>query len=205
MFMTRCLAGLLAWALALPAQQAAPAASSPATQSSGLKIVVLQGEGATNQIQSRLATAPVVEVRDAADKPVAGAEVVFQLPLSGPSGFFNGWLKNQTVRTGSDGRAAATGYTPNDVEGRLEIKVTATRGSDTASAVITQTNVPGRPGPGPRASSSRSGMWKVLAIIGGAAIAGGIAAAARNGDTATPATPKVVTVTAGAVTVGGPR
>src|SRR5687767_14152599 len=48
--------------------QAAPTppqgASAPATQSGGLKINVLQGEGAKNNLRTRSSTAPVVEVRD---------------------------------------------------------------------------------------------------------------------------------------------
>src|SRR6185503_21069676 len=80
-------------------------------QGGALKIVVIEGEGAKNNIRQRLAAQPVVEVRDEADKPVPGAEVVFQLPAAGAGGVFNGWMRTQTVKTNAQGQAAATGFT----------------------------------------------------------------------------------------------
>lgn len=200
----KCLAALLASVLVLPAQQTTPAAKPSDT--GGLKIVVIDGEGAKNSVRARTATAPVVEVRDSGDKPVAGAEVVFQLPPAGPSGNFNGWLKMQTVKTDERGRAAATGYTPNDEEGRFNIKVVASSGNSTASLVVAQSNVSGG-GAGMSTGSSRPGWWKWAAVLGGAAIAGGVVAATRgdsNGNGAA-ATTRPITIGAGAVTVGGPR
>jgi hypothetical protein len=72
---------MLTVALLLPppgwGQQASgPQSNLVAPESGGLKIVVLKGEGAVNNIKARTATPPVVEVRDVEDKPVAGAEVV---------------------------------------------------------------------------------------------------------------------------------
>ena len=135
----------LASALALPAQQAAPAeaaklvsqqAAAAAPQPQGtLKVNVLEGEGARNSVRNRTAVAPIVEVRDAAGKPMVGAEVVFQLPLAGPGGSFNGWLRSQTARTDESGKATVSGYVPNTEAGRYNIKVTATAGSQTGSAV----------------------------------------------------------------------
>ena len=116
-------------------------AASFVEEGAGLKIVVIEGEGAKNSIRSKFATAPVVEVQDAEAKPVPGAEVIFQLPAAGPGGVFNGWMRTQTARTGSDGRAAATGMTPNDQEGRFNIKVSASEGAKRGSAVIAQANV----------------------------------------------------------------
>src|SRR6185369_13783504 len=65
-------------------QTSGPKSNLVQTQGGALKIVVLQGEGASNSIKSRTATQPAVEVRDDQDKPIAGAEVVFQLPAAGP-------------------------------------------------------------------------------------------------------------------------
>ncbi|MGB9604559.1 MAG: hypothetical protein ACPL88_01615, partial [Bryobacteraceae bacterium] len=117
--------------------QAQPAEAPARPEPPGiLKVVVIEGEGAVNNIRTRSAVAPVVEVRDENDKPVVGAEVVFQLPPAGPGGVFHGWMRTQTVRTNEQGRAAASGYTPNDQPGRFNIKVTATLGNKTGSAVI---------------------------------------------------------------------
>ena len=168
-----------------------------------LKIVVVQGEGALNNIRSRTATAPVVEVRDDHDKPVTGAEVVFQLPAAGPGGVFNGWMRTQTTRTDAQGRATATGLTPNDEEGRFNIKVTASEGKRTATAVIAQSN--SRTGGSTTQKAGRS--HKTLWIVLGVAVVGGIVAAiaaTRGGSSSTPSTTPV-TITPGPVSVGSPH
>lgn len=212
-------------ALALPAQQAAPpkeAAKLVDQQPKGtLKINILEGEGARNSIRNRSAVAPVVEVRDAADKPVSGAEVVFQLPLAGPGGVFNGWLRSQTIRTDENGKATVTGYTPNTEAGRYNIKVTATSGSQTGSAVIAQINVEngaatamdtkspaggsGR-APAPPAAMKKALPWRIIGPVIGAAALGGVVAAVRGGkDNPAAATTTPVSISAGAVAVGVPR
>lgn len=211
MFANRIVAAALAAALALPlpAQQA-PARVEPGTPQaapgagpkpgpSALKIVVLEGEGARNDIRSGTAVAPRVQVLDEAGKPVRDAEVVFRLPVEGPGGVFHGWVKTQTVRTGEDGVAAATGYAPNGIEGRFNIRVTARAGSQEASAVIAQSNVHGA-----RASAAGHKKWWILAAVG-AGIGAVIGAAAAGNDSSGIAALTPVTITPGAVTVSGPR
>ena len=202
--------GFLASPTAMP-QQSPPAASATApavapvaAPAAPLKILVLQGEGAKNNLKVRKAVAPVVEVRDEKDKPVAGAEVDFQLPMVGPGGSFSGWLRMQTTKTDAEGKATTTGYLPNEEEGRFNIKVTARASGSTGSAVISQANVWNVSSDGV-AKKKRSGWWVVAAIVGGAALGGGILAATRGDDTAatTPTVP--VTVTIGSVSVGTPR
>src|SRR5262245_44848368 len=165
-------------ALSCQAQQVS-GPKSDLVQSGGLKIVVVQGEGAQNNVRTRSATQPVVEVRDEGDKPVPGAEVVFQLPPAGPGGVFNGWMRTQTARTGPEGRAQAHGFAPNDEEGRFNIRVTATSGNKTSNAVIAQSNTRGTGNGGPQAKSNKK-MWTIIAIVGVAALAGGIVAATRG-------------------------
>ena len=206
MYPRSVLAVLLAAALALPpcslGQQVSGPSSKLVAPSGGLKIVVIQGEGAVNNIRSKTATQPAVEVRDQNDKPVEGAEVIFGLPAAGAGGVFNGWMRTQTTKTNAQGQAAASGFTPNDEAGRFNIKVTATSGDKTASVVIAQTNS-SRGGAG-GAGAGMSGKWKVLLVAGAVALGGGIYAAKRgNGTTTIVSTP--VTVTAGPVTVAGPR
>jgi len=170
-----------------------------------LKIVVVQGEGAENNVRTRNATQPVVEVRDEGDKPVPGAEVVFQLPPAGPGGVFNGWMRTQTARTGPEGRAQTNGFAPNEEEGRFNIRVTATSGTKVTNAIIAQSNTRGSGNGGPQAKS-RKRMWTIIAIVGAAALTGGIIAATRGGDKAADTAVLVpVTITPGPVTVGGPR
>ena len=199
----------LATALALPApgwsqQVSGPKSNLAQASGGGLKLTVVQGEGAANNIRTKTATQPVVEVRDDNDKPVSGAEVVFQLPASGPGGVFNGWMRTQTARSDEQGRATAQGFTPNDEEGRFNIKATATAGSKNATVVIGQSNTrTGGPG-GEAAKSSRKTVWIVLGVLAVGGIAGGVAATRGNGSTVTTPT-NPVTVSAGAITVGGPR
>ncbi len=166
-----------------PVQVPQPPAGAPAKekQEAGtLQVVVIEGQDARNDLRSGKAVAPVVEVRDEAGNPVAGAEVVFQLPWEGPSGTFHGWLRTQTVRTGSDGRATVEGYAPNDQAGSFEIRVTARQGLKVGTAVIKQTNV-GKPGSSTRASRSGCRWWVVgLLVAGASAISAAVAAAASN-------------------------
>jgi hypothetical protein len=171
----------------------------------GLKIVVVQGEGAQNNIRSRTATPLVVEVRDDSDKPIEQAEVTFMLPSYGPGGVFNGWMRNQLARTNAQGRAQSQGFTPNEEEGRFNIRVTATSGTKTTNAVIAQSNVAG--GRGEQLKSSRKKMWTIVAVVGAAALIGGIVAATRGGDSSSgsAAVSVPISITPGPITVGGPR
>lgn len=190
----------------LGAQQVSGPKQPLAAQAKGtLTINVLEGEGARNIIQSRTAVPPVVEVKDAAGKPVVGAEVIFQLPTVGPGGSFNNWLKNQTVRTDDQGKATVSGYAPNTEPGRFNIKVTATSGSQTGSAVIAQINVAN--GGSSAASARKSNWWKWAVGVGAVAAIGGGVAAARGGNNGSATTPTStpVSIAVGAVTVGGPR
>lgn len=198
-----CLTLILA--LSCQAQQVSgPKSDLVQAQPGGLKIVVVQGEGAENNLRTRNTTQPVVEVRDDGDKPVPGAEVVFQLPPAGPGGVFNGWMRTQTARTGPEGRAQTNGFMPNEEEGRFNIRVTATSGTKTSNAVIAQSNTRGT-GEGHQAKSRKT-MWTVIAIVGVAALTGGIIAAKRGDDKAADTAIFVpVTITPGPVTVGGPR
>jgi hypothetical protein len=136
-----------------------------AAQAAGddLKIVIIDGEGFTNNLKKRIAREPVVEVRDRNDKPVAGAVVIFTLPSSGPGGTFaNGAQVFRTV-TGPDGRATAQAFRANNVTGQFRIEVNATSAGRTATAAIVQTNA--------AAAGAGMGTGAVLAIVGAAAAA----------------------------------
>lgn len=202
----------LVGAMMLPAQQAVPAEAAKLVNQApqgALKINVLEGEGQRNSIRGRTAVAPIVEVKDPSDKPLVGAEVVFQLPLAGPGGAFNGWLRSQTVRTDEAGKATVSGYTPNTEAGRFHIKVTATSGSQTGSIVISQINVENGTsvsGTAPSPAMKKPFPWKIVGpIIAVAAIAGIAVALRGDSKTTTTTTSTPVSISAGAVTVGVPR
>lgn len=100
--------------------------------------MVLEGENAINIIQQKTAVAPVVEVRDRNDHPVAGAIVQFAI-RSGRATF--GGARSLSVTTNAVGRAVAAGFAPTGT-GALQIAATATFQGQTAAAVtIAQTTV----------------------------------------------------------------
>jgi PKD repeat protein len=109
-----------------------------AAQRAALKIVVIQGEDAVNIIQQRTAVAPIVEVRDQNDLPVAGIPVTFAVG-AGKGASFAGGAQTITVVTNAAGRAAAAGWTPL-TSGAVQVNVTAAVQGQTLAATITQTN-----------------------------------------------------------------
>jgi hypothetical protein len=129
-------AGLLA--------MARPAEITEQIQSVGprLNLLVLEGEGAINNIKQRTAREPVVEVQDENHRPVAGALVLFALPRGGASGSFANGATTLRVTTDAQGRAAARGLKPNNVAGQVEIVVSASFAGLTASIVVHQINTP---------------------------------------------------------------
>ncbi len=110
-----------------------------AAQSTALRIVVLAGEDVVNIIQQRTAVAPIVEVRDRNNNPVAGAVVTFSIQ-GGQNATFGGSLQSLTMATNAAGRAAAVGLSPT-ASGAVQINVAATFQGQAAAATITQTNV----------------------------------------------------------------
>jgi len=109
------------------------------TGSDDLKIVIISGEGFTNNIKRRTARDEVVEVRDRNNKPVAGATVSFLLPNSGAGGTFANGAQAVQVTTNQAGRAVAL-VKPNTVAGPFKVNVTASFQGHTATAAISQTN-----------------------------------------------------------------
>jgi hypothetical protein len=172
---------------------------------SQLRIVILEGDGAINNIRQRTAREPIVQVEDENRKPVAGAMVLFTLPDSGPGAVFPNGSKTLITYTDPKGQAKAKGLKPNSIAGSYQITVNVTSQGLKASAVIGQTNA--------LAAAAAAGgisakLLAIIAIAGGAAAAGAIAATSGGNNSPTPTTPTPVptaTVTAGAPTVGGPN
>jgi hypothetical protein len=175
-------------------------AQDPAQAQAKLNIVIVEGEGAINNVKDRVSREPIVQVEDENHKPVAGAAVIFSLPNNGPSGVFANGSRTLTLTSDAQGRASALGIRRNNVSGQMVIRVTASFGGATASAVITQNNV---------AATTSVGLGttgKILLILG---LAGGAAAGAvyatRGGSSNTPAAVPSITISAGTPTVGAPR
>jgi hypothetical protein len=172
---------------------------------SSLQIVIVEGEGAINNVKQRVNREPIVQVEDENHKPVAGAAIIFFLPNDGPGGTFANGSMTFTTTTNAQGQAVARGIRFNNQPGSMQIRVSASFAGQMASAVINQTNVLGVAASG--ASVGGLSLGAKLLIIG-AVVGGGIAAGvviANRGGGSTPPNPTTITITPGTVSVGGPQ
>jgi hypothetical protein len=177
------------------------AAQAPVTK---LNLVIVEGEGAINNIKLRTAREPIVQVEDENHKPVAGAAVVFNLPSQGAGGTFGASGQTFTTVTDATGRAVGRGLRPNTIQGQYQIRVTASKDGQTANANIAMTNaLPAAAAAAGAAVSAK--LIVILAAVGGA-VAGGVAyAATRGGGGNNNPTNPATTIAAGAGQVTTPR
>lgn len=177
-------------------QPQAPIAPLPTVQS--LKILVLEGDKSINSTSRHIGIQPIVEVRDENDRPVEGATVIFRLPPSGPGGSFPGNSPTLKVGTNAQGQAAASGFVPNDQQGRFEIHVTASYQNRTGETTISQTNSLNNLSR--LVITKKTPLWRrKWVLIGvGAAVAGGIVLAFTLGGGSSK---QPITITPGPVTI----
>jgi hypothetical protein len=169
-----------------------------------LQIVIVEGEGALNNIKQRVNRDPIVQVEDENHKPIAGAAVVFTLPNQGPGGTFENGTNTLTTTTNNQGQAVARGIRFNNQVGSMQMRVTASFGGQTATAVITQTNLLGTSGGG--GAGGFGAKWLIVLGVAGAVAAGVIVATHGSGSSTSPApTVPTVTITPGTPTVGAPQ
>lgn len=187
-----------------PQQQETAALLPPQPQpriraGTGLRLLVLAGHGAINNIKQRTSRDPVVQVMDENDRPLAGVAITFALPDRGASGLFANGARSMTIMTDAQGTATATGFTPNAVAGDLPIQVSASYQGQTASTVIPQTNIVAA-----GAGMSAATIGIIGAVVAGAAV-GAVVALSGGETTAAPGRPSgTATVRTGGVTIGAP-
>jgi len=181
--------------------QDAPAAALPHS----LQIVILDGEGALNNIQERTAREPIVQVQDENHKPVAGAAVLFAIHGAAGSagGGFAGGASSLSIVTDANGVAKAVGFLPNNVQGPWQMQVTASYHNVTTTINIHQSNV-SKPTQNPSSNTQKPQFKWPLSHA--ATIAGGVAVGvvvtivavvvANNGNS--------TKITTGGGTVGAP-
>jgi hypothetical protein len=184
----------------------APTFRLQAQNAGRINIVIVEGDGAINNVRQRVAREPIVQVEDENRKPIAGAAVTFLLPNQGAGASFANGARSLTITTDSKGQAVARSLRPNNVNGRYEIRVNASHQGQTASTTISQTNAL-------TAAAAAGGisakLIAILAIAGGAAATGAVIAArggkgtAGGGNGAASPTPTVIVP--GSPTVGGPQ
>jgi hypothetical protein len=165
--------------------------------------VILDGENAINDLHAKTVAGAVVEVRDAFDRPVSDAEVIFELPATGPGGSFsdNGTLQHAV--TNSRGQAAMTGMVAGKEPGRFAIRVTAQLDDKTGNATIHQMNsaVPVKQS----VLSHSSNRWKWIAATAAGGATAGALLILTSGHGSTPPVPTTVTFTPGPIVVTGPK
>lgn len=188
-----------------PAAQAPPVVAPATAQPKGLFINIIEGEGALNDIRTRTAREPIVEVDDENHKPVAGVLVLFAIDNGGSSSPFATFSGANTVSvtTDSAGRAVGHGFQITQLKGQYKINVRATKGELQADSVILQTNIEAALSSGgastPAAVAAAHHVhwgW----IVGGIAVAGGVVGVVI----ATHGSSSPTTVTPGTGTVGAP-
>ena len=112
---------------------------------SSFHIAIIDGEGAMNNIQGRVAQEPIVQVEDENHKPVRGAYVTFSSPKEGAGVTFSGGTNTLTVATDELGQAVAHGLTTNGVAGNFAINVHVTyQGQTVGDTAIHENNVTGK-------------------------------------------------------------
>ena len=190
---SRTLAVLLACSMCAPLPAQTPVTTTAPTQ---INILILEGEGAINNVRQRVAREAMVQVEDENHKPVAAAAVTFFLPGDGASGVFSNGARSITVLTDEQGKAAIRAIKMNKVPGKMQIRVQASFKGVTNNALITQTNAVGAAVAGGAISA------KLLAIIlvgAAGAAAGGVLIAKSGGGTS------AAVVVPGTPVVGAPK
>jgi hypothetical protein len=167
-FSARLTASVFAFVVLTGAAIAAQRATGP--QAAAWKIVVIAGEDAVNIIQQKTAVAPLIEVRDRNDQPVAGALVTFTLKGSRVATFARN-AQTLSVTTDAAGRALAASLSPT-ATGTIQIDIQAAFQGQIATATITQTNVL------TAAQAAAIGNAGGRTVAGGASAAGAAAGAA---------------------------
>lgn len=171
-----------------------------------LNIVIVEGEGAINNIRQRTAREPIIQVTDHNHKPVAGAAVIFTLPSQGAGGSFAGGAQSLSAVTDSQGRAMARGFRPNHVQGQYQIHVTASQNGQSANANISETNAVVAGAAAGAAAGISGKLIAVLVIVGAAAAAGGAYAATHSGGNGNGgAAAASIVITPGTGLVGPPK
>src|SRR5579862_9748348 len=132
----RNLSWFLAGLLILPFPPGARAQTAPPK----LNLVIVEGDGAINNVRQRTAREPVVQVEDDNHRPIAGVVILFEVPSRGAGGEFPGGTHSLSVVTDAQGRAAAHGFIPNHTAGQFQIHVTASYNGSKVERDISQTN-----------------------------------------------------------------
>lgn len=169
-------------------------------QSQGnLTVKVLEGDGAFNDVRHKVGHPVGVEVRDGNNRVVNGAEVTFAAPTLGASGTFGNGKQSITTVTDQDGIARSGSFTPNLMEGRFNIRITARQQGREGALLVSQSNTAA----GVVAGKSHKKLWLIIGLAAGGGVGAAIALRGSGTSSSSAATPTVLT--GGGIVVGAPR
>jgi hypothetical protein len=164
-----------------------PAAPQSPGEAPKLRLVVVEGEGAINNIKRRTAREVIVQVEDENHKPIGGATVSLLLPSSGPGGQFSGGGLSQTLTSDPTGRVRFS-FRPNNVAGQFQANVTASYQGVTATTAVVQSNAlsiaAGAAAGGAAAGGAGGGigLGTTIAIVGAAIAAAAVTVVKVTGN-----------------------
>lgn len=184
---------------------AAAVSSDPAL----LQIRIADGEGELHPAGGRATHPLTVQITDETGKPVENATVSFRLPDEGPSGTFASGLRSEIVTTTPDGRASVWGMLWNRTPGRVDVRITASKGQARAGSIaglFLSDKVPAKPVPNSAVRSGHSRLLLYVLAAGVGAAVGGAMAMRNSGVAQAPAAAAVSTVQIGnpIITLGKP-
>ena len=169
-------------------------------QSGGtLTVKILEGDGAFNDIKHKVGHPLGVEVRDQNNRVVSGAEVTFTVPTVGASGTFGNGQQSITTVTDQDGIARSGSFSPNLMEGRFSIRITARQQNREGALLVSQSNTSA----GVETGQSHKKLWIIVAIAAAGGV-GGVVAMRGSSSSSSSATAATV-LTGGGIVVGAPR
>jgi len=203
-FLSKAVSQALAVALAIQLGGLPAAAQSlPAM----IRIVVVQGDGASGRVSQRAARDPAVRIVDEKEAPVVGAAVEFTLPTEGATGVFGNGAKTLTILSDARGDAVALGLRFNQVPGKVPVHVNASYKGLTAHTSILQI-AEAPPGYKPGGGGGKGKIVAIFAVIAAAGAGGALAATRKSSSSATTtpaATTPAIGITAGTGTVAPPH
>jgi len=186
-------------------QNAPPAAPAQLPVEQSLHVRILAGNDEQNDLERRIMAPLVVQVTDRDERPMEGADVVFRFPINGPGATFPGQRTSVTVRTNTNGQAAALNWMANGQVGKFQVHVNASYGNQVGETTLSMSNVT-RVVEAPRKSKEKSWWshtWVKVAVIGGGAavVAVAVVLATRGGGKSSGGG---TTISPGSPTVGAP-
>jgi hypothetical protein len=187
-----------------PAGPAQPPVPLPVEDS--LHIRVLAGSDEQNDLERRLMAPLVVQVTDRDERPMEGAEVVFRFPINGPGASFPGGRSSVTVRTNTNGQAAALNWMANGQVGRFQVHVNASYGNQVGETTLSMVNATHVVVAAPKSKAAGwwSHRWVKVAVIGGGAAVVAIAVILATRGGGSKSSGGGVTISPGSPTVGAP-